>query len=268
MVTRAFVRSLVRLILCGSLLMMLEPVGCAKKWPDWVKPCRKSDGPPDDCILKRITEALPHVVNGYPKAYIPKLDPLAIKSLSVSTGNKQVGLSLTLNDCLFYGTKITEFYKVHHDFEKKHCDFYWRVPKLTILGQYKMDGKVLLVPIHGKGDGNITLTDVLSEMGLDYELVPKKGLHYARSINSNMTFSVGRAYFDLKNLFDGDKYLGAQMNAFLNENNADVIQEFGPAVGDAFNKVFRSIIQIILDLVALETIYPDIEIDPNKQHVD
>uniref|UniRef100_A0A8D9EUJ8 Protein takeout n=4 Tax=Cacopsylla melanoneura TaxID=428564 RepID=A0A8D9EUJ8_9HEMI len=265
MVTRTFIQSSARLILFGSLLLIiLESGESAYKWPAWVKPCRKSDGPTDECVTRRIAEALPNLLNGYPKAHIPKLDPLTITSLSVDTGNKQVGLSLKLKDCLIYGTKTAVLYKVHHDFENKHYDLYYRNPRLEVLGDYNMDGKILLLPIHGKGPGNITLTDVLGLMKFNYELVPKKDLHYARIINSTMTFTVGRAYFEFKDLFNGDKYLGAQMNSFLNENYAEVIREFGPAVGDALNLVFRAIIQEIFDLVALEKIYPDIDINPNK----
>ncbi|KAL1449636.1 hypothetical protein WDU94_002122 [Cyamophila willieti] len=152
------------LVLLGSLLTIFKPAECATKWPDWVKPCRKTDGPLDDCIVKRIAEAQPNVLNA----------------------------------------------------------------------------------------------DVKGDFRFDYELQPKKGLHFAKITNSSMTFSVGKAYFNLKNLFNGDKYLGAQMNTFLNENYQEVIREFGPAVGDAFNQVFRSIMQGGFDLVALETAYPDI----------
>uniref|UniRef100_A0A8D9BPB8 Protein takeout n=1 Tax=Cacopsylla melanoneura TaxID=428564 RepID=A0A8D9BPB8_9HEMI len=264
MVTRAFVCYSRKLILLVSLLTIFEAVDCASKWPSWVKPCRIKDGPVDDCIARRIAEAQPNVINGYPKARIPKLDPLTVTSIAVDTGSKQVGLSLKLYDCLIYGLKSAVFYKAHVDFEKKHYDLYWRNERLMVLGQYVMDGKVLLLPIQGTGDGNVTLTDVTGDFRFDYELIPKKGLNVAKITNSSMTFTVGKAYFDLKNLFNGDKYLGAQMNNFLNENYAEVIREFGPAVGDAFNQVFRSIMQGGFDLVPIETAYPDLGHYPDK----
>uniref|UniRef100_A0A8D9BNU7 Protein takeout n=1 Tax=Cacopsylla melanoneura TaxID=428564 RepID=A0A8D9BNU7_9HEMI len=111
---------------------------------------------------------------------------------------------------------------------------------------------------------NVINADVTGDFRFDYELIPKKGLNVAKITNSSMTFTVGKAYFDLKNLFNGDKYLGAQMNNFLNENYAEVIREFGPAVGDAFNQVFRSIMQGGFDLVPIETAYPDLGHYPDK----
>ncbi|KAL1462276.1 hypothetical protein WDU94_014125 [Cyamophila willieti] len=246
-----------RLILLASFLIIFDSVQCANK-PDWAKPCRKSDGPVDDCVRRRITEALPHLINGYPKARIPKIDPIAVKSLSVVTGSKQVGFSLKINDCLIYGMKTSDYYKVHVDFEKKRYDIYYRNPRMEFQGQYEMDGKVLLLPIQGKGDGNMTLTDITAFYTFDYKLVPKNGLHYVKITNSSMTFEAGRGYYDLKNLFNGDKYLGTQMNNFLNDNYADLIREFGPAMADAFNQVFRSIYQAVFDMVPHEKMYPDI----------
>lgn len=50
---------------------------------------------------------------------------------------------------------------------------------------------------------------------------------------------------------------GAQMNNFLNENWSEVIREFGPAVGDAFNHVFRQLVQNGFDMVPFDGFFPE-----------
>lgn len=47
------------------------------------------------------------------------------------------------------------------------------------------------------------------------------------------------------------------MNNFLNENWSEVIREFGPAVGDAFNHVFRQLVQNGFDMVPFDGFFPE-----------
>lgn len=51
--------------------------------------------------------------------------------------------------------------------------------------------------------------------GFDYELAPKKkgGKDHIRITTSSVKFEIGRAYFDLKNLFNGDRLLGEPLTS-------------------------------------------------------
>ncbi|KAL1449634.1 hypothetical protein WDU94_002120 [Cyamophila willieti] len=257
MVPSTFSSCFTKLILLGSVLSFFKPVESVKPAPSWVKPCRKSDGPVDDCIVKRIAEFMPHILPGLPKYRIPTLDPLEVTSIAVDTGSKQVGLSLEVYDSQIFGLKKADFYKVHLDFDNRTYDLFWRNPRLMNIGHYKMDGKILVLPIKGTGEGNVTMTDVEGIMRFNFDLVPKKDKHYAKITKSTVDFTVGRAYFNFKNLFNGDKNLGKQMNMFMNENYNEVVREFGPAIGDAFNQVFAQIFQNMLDLAPFESVFPD-----------
>jgi hypothetical protein len=44
------------------------------------------------------------------------------------------------------------------DFDRNHIMYDTKVPLLTILGDYEISGRILLLPISGKGDINITLS--------------------------------------------------------------------------------------------------------------
>lgn len=105
---------------------------------------------------------------------------------------------------------------------------------------------------------------------------------------SSIDYENGRAYFQLENLFNGDKllgnsfvisissrgkekklitstftYAGENLLHFLNENWKEVTTEIGPAIGEAISEVFRIILTNIADLVPWEYIYPDIPAIPN-----
>ncbi|KAI5715734.1 hypothetical protein M8J77_021643 [Diaphorina citri] len=238
-------------------LIQFEATGSLKLPPN-IKTCKKNDPQLDACIVKRARDGIPYLVKGFPKFQIPVLDPLTITSLAVDQGNRQIGLSLKLLNAQIHGLGTADFYKSKIDLKNGHWEWYFTNPKLRVLGKYVMDGKVLILPITGTGDGNITLTGITSIYTLDWKLYRKSdGNIHANITNSRMDFNVTRAYFDFKNLFNGDKALGAQMNNFMNENWMEVIREFGPAVGDAFNQVFRKLIQNTFDLVSFDQFFPE-----------
>jgi hypothetical protein len=55
--------------------------------------------------------------------------------------------------------KCNIFYHCVHsiNFEKRHTHFAGPVPQVKIIGQYQMSGRILLLPISGNGDINLTL---------------------------------------------------------------------------------------------------------------
>lgn len=46
------------------------------------------------------------------------------------------------------------------------------------------------------------------------------------------------------------------MNIFLNENWKDLLNEFGPAIGDAFGTIMKNTLESVSDLVPYEFIFP------------
>lgn len=238
--------------------VVFQSVQCAAKLPVWVKSCSRSDaGPLDDCIVTRIRFAMPYLVPGYPKYRLPVLDPLEVTSIEVDSGSRHVGMSMKLSRTQIHGLRTADFYQSNIDIPNRHWELLFSNPRLEVLGDYKMDGKVLILPITGEGPGNITLTDVSGHYTMDWEYYQKNNKQYTRITSSSMGFKVGKAYFNFRNLFNGDKTLGAQMNNFLNENWSEVIKEFGPAVGDAFNQVFRRLIQNGFDMAPFDAFFPE-----------
>lgn len=228
------------------------------KTPHWVKNCSKS-GPLslDDCIVKRIRDAMPYVVPGYPKYRLPTLDPLQITAIEVDSGSKQIGLSLKMINTQIFGLRGSNFHTSKIDIPNRQWTLLYTNPRIEVIGKYVMDGKVLILPITGDGPGNITLNDVSGDFRMYWDYYEKNGKQYTRIYKSTMDFKVGKAFFNFKNLFNGDKALGAQMNNFLNENWSEVIREFGPAVGDAFNHVFRQLVQNGFDMVPFDGFFPE-----------
>ncbi|KAK3926821.1 Protein takeout [Frankliniella fusca] len=247
-----------RYFTCGALALIL--VVCyadALKLPSYIKACKRDDPKLNECALKNGREAVSRFVNGDRKYKIPNLNPLTLYNFGVDSGSSSVGIKLTFKEAQIHGLGEVDIRATKLDLEKKHIEFdlFWDV--FYILGDYEISGRVLVLPITGKGPANITVTNLVVTFGFDYELVPKKkaGKEYVSLTSSNVKFEVGRAYFDLKNLFNGDRLLGDNMNQFLNENWREVTKELGPSLADSIGAVIRQIIQQIVDVVPYDNIF-------------
>ncbi|BES95606.1 Hypothetical protein NTJ_08415 [Nesidiocoris tenuis] len=225
------------------------------KLPSYIKPCRRNDPKLEECVVQHGIAAIPKFLNGDPKYKVPRLEPLDITELKVRQGTKQVGLNLILKDCKIYGLKAAKFIKARVNLEGKHIEWDFKIPRIEILSDYEVDGQVLILPITGKGKANVTLTNLEITYKYDWTFDKRNSRNYMTFTKSELDFDTGRTYFDLQNLFNGDKFLGSNMNRFLNENWKEVTKELGPAVGQAFSDVFRLLLTRIASQVPYEEIY-------------
>lgn len=242
----------------AAALLAVLCVAEALKLPPYIKPCRRNDPKLDECGLKNGKEAVARFVNGDRKYKIPNLSPLTLYNFKVDSGSRTVGINLNFKEAQIHGLGGVDIRATRFDLTKKRIEFdlVWDV--FYVLGDYEINGRVLVLPIQGHGPANITVTNLVVTFGFDYELVPKKktGKDHVSLTTSNVKFEIGRAYFDLKNLFNGDRLLGENMNVFLNENWKEVTNELGPSLADAIGEVIRQIIQQIVDVVPYDNIFP------------
>ncbi|EDW67182.2 protein takeout isoform X4 [Drosophila virilis] len=111
-----------------------------------------------------------------------------------------------------------------------------------MVGPYIIKGKVLILPINGDGLSNLTLVNcdiALSFTGKPFE---KNGETHMEIANLRLTTKPERLYYHFSNLYNGDKALGDNMNAFLNDNWEAIFLEVRQSMELAFAEIFRTII--------------------------
>lgn len=75
-------------------------------------------------------------------------------------GQSPVNIKLNFRNITFVGLSNAEVYKVsgfHQNPQGDKLDIRFKTPKITIAGPYKINGKVLILPIQGDGLCNLTL---------------------------------------------------------------------------------------------------------------
>ncbi|KAK9754329.1 hemolymph juvenile hormone binding protein (JHBP) [Popillia japonica] len=141
------------------------------------------------------------------------------------------------------------------DLENKKLSTEIYFDKLDFTGTYLVNGRILILPIQGHGRAEISFGDIIIRFYTEYELLNNNGTDYMNLTNSKVSYTVKRAAYNLKDLFNGDEFLGEQTNKFLNENWKDLHQEFSPAIAGSIKTVVLKILTRILDVVPFNEIF-------------
>lgn len=150
-------------------------------------------------------------------------------------------------------------------------------PKITLTGPYSVEGKVLILPIVGKGNATI----VLGKRDNSPQLIPanvediidncqvhavvrlravSKGPNQtiAEVLEVKMKLDPSRVHYNLANLFNGRKDLSDAMHALINENWKEIFNELKGDIATAMGLIFKSVLNRTLGRQPLEQLFTGI----------
>ncbi|XP_055375228.1 protein takeout [Condylostylus longicornis] len=210
----------------------------------------------DKCLVDAVNKALVLLKDGSAEFGVAPLEPLKIKSMSISSGNAPINLkqnfkNVKVNDLISTST-ITR-YRTKLDKHLIVCDSISK--KIEVIADYEISGRILLLPITGHGQANITLIDTKIEHHLIGEPYTKDGVLYNKLKEYKVIFNPKRVYMYFDNLF-GDCRLSEAMNRFLNDNWELVFNELKSGYSESFGKVFKEITNKIFTKVPMDTLFP------------
>ncbi|PSN50424.1 hypothetical protein C0J52_08565 [Blattella germanica] len=125
-------------------LLLIGSTYAALPLPRYIKPCATSDPDFNKCAMSRARTTIENVL----KVTEIKVD---------NNGPQQAGIAFTLKNCKFYGPGDAEVTELNLDFDKLTLYLRIKIPRIMVVGKYDVKGRVLLLPITGKGDVNVTL---------------------------------------------------------------------------------------------------------------
>ncbi|KDR22098.1 protein takeout-like [Zootermopsis nevadensis] len=224
--------------------------------PHYIKACVTTDATFVECALQHGNEAIPYIVKGDRSYKIMKMDPMNIAEIQVRNGPRQAGLFLTMRDLELHGLKNAVLLKSDFNFDKRHFSHNFQVPLVRLTGKYSVSGKVLLLPIFGNGDMNVTMVNNTLSYSYDWDLKQMGDYRHMILKNSKAEIKPSRAFIHLSNLFDGDKLLGNQINGFLTENWQELFRDIGPTVAGAISEAVTSVVNGISKEVPYDDIFP------------
>ncbi|XP_049541563.1 protein takeout-like [Anopheles darlingi] len=244
----------------GIWFLGIARVDAGKDLPSSFEKCHRSDPQFDGCLRSAVNGAIKLLKDGLPEFGIMPLEPLAVDTITINQGGPSAPITLRQHFTgiqLSYLTNST-ILKYRTDLKKLIIKAEAITPRIQFAGNYTMDGRILLLPITGKGKANITLHRLKSHHELIGELVERDGGEKFMYIRKYLVhFDPKLVTFDFENLFNGDAALGKTMNQVLNDNWEVVFQELRSAYEDTFGYIFRKISNQIFLKVPMNKIFPE-----------
>ncbi|XP_017763070.1 PREDICTED: protein takeout-like [Eufriesea mexicana] len=216
---------------------------------------------PDDayynCIAEAAQDAVVSLARGLKSFKILPIEPLAVDNLKIGESQGSVALRQEYKNIKIHGlTKDLKVKSYHIDWDKCLISSDTFSPQVDFVADYKLDGKVLLLPIRGSGRSNITLYNLNSHNEIRCEKIQKNGETYLRTKKYVVKFDPGRVNLVFDNLFEGDKILGEQMNRFINENSDLIFKELQGPYEETFGLIFAKVSNDVFSRVPMNKMFP------------
>ncbi|EDV91331.1 protein takeout [Drosophila grimshawi] len=243
------------LLLCTVLLVGLA--SGASNFPAELPRCHQSD---TNCIIE-VTHKLvrQYARTGYPAAGFPQVEPFLVKRFDISDGRTgSLSLKLNFRDVNVEGLSGVKFDRaVGFDANPSTSKFemYGSFPKIVMRGKYLADGRILILPIRGDGDAEITLHNPKFSVKFKPAAQPRNGLTYLSVDKLKVLVEPQKMNIKLTNLFNGDQALGNNLNQFLNDNWSDVWSELQPSIHVAIADIMKSILATLFKRFAYEDMF-------------
>lgn len=228
--------------------------------PEFVKTCYKLKPAFANCSTHAVQALFNEIPKGLPEIGLPPLDPLkldAIKILQGGGGPVTVNASLTnvtvkgfgKTDILYNNVDPTTF-----DFHTKlHLD------RLRIDGSYELNGRILVIPLRGKGNCWFDAKDININAISDVILVKRNGFHFYNITGVHVKFTIGGLKLHMYNLFDGIKALEDSTNAYLNSNWRPVAESLSPILSKTIEDIMIDILRTVFDHIPADFFIADIQ---------
>ncbi|XP_071455745.1 protein takeout-like [Hetaerina americana] len=249
-------RFISRLLTCLLAILALTDTANALL-PDYIKVCKKSDPKSNQCILNSIQELRPKLLKGIPELNVPSLEPLNIPEIKFSSGPQAAKFDATLSNIVVRGPGSFIIRELRADLKNNVFDFNLLLPQLFFEGDYKLDVKILLLPIRGAGKIHGNFTEYTAEVHMPGNKIKRDGEEYLELEKMQMKIKVGKTQIRLSNLFDGDPILGEATNRILNENSKIFIEEISPVLEDTLANLFTAIANRITLTFTYKELFPE-----------
>ncbi|XP_014285325.1 protein takeout [Halyomorpha halys] len=221
--------------------VFLFAAGSWAAMPHGWQSCPKSSKDHIPCLIKQVNKAIQTLKGGSKPLAVNPLDPLRILTLKIDQGSGPVSIKLEFKDTDISGLS-TCVLKTLTNKDWKRLEGTGTCKTLDVNGKYKIDGKILALPIQGEGDSKVHLDEVNVVVSVDIkEIDGKDGKKHFSAESFNFVITPTKQTFNFENLFNGNKALADNMNTFLNENGEQIFKELQPAISKALSQAFSVI---------------------------
>jgi len=240
------------ILVSGFLLTNAGPA----KIPEYIHTCKRNDPRVSKCVRESIAVIKPKLKSGIPEINVPSLEPLFLAEIPILRGDDSTNFRAYLRNVNVYGASDFEVTKLKMDIENVIYRVSVKIPALTLIGEYDIDARILVVPIQGKGPFSANVTDCEGRAVLKGEIDESQGFKRLKFTTFQFAIVFKGFNLHLDNLFNGDPVLSKAANDLLTENKAEFIQAALPRIERRAEELLLDIANKITNTLDYDEMFP------------
>ncbi|KAF2890881.1 hypothetical protein ILUMI_15292 [Ignelater luminosus] len=238
-------------------VMCISTINCiSHDLPDYFPRCPINDPNLNNCLLKAFNTVRPYVKKGVDEIGILPFEPLVLETFSLSQENIAVNFTVTTWNFTIGGIDNYNVKEINYNPETLVFSTKMEFGALPIYSMYEMSGRVLHIPVEGKGFVAATLGPVNATIRIEGELVEADGVEYYNTTNIKVTESINDIEITMQGLFGGDEELGRVTNSLLNRFSVGIIHACTPALEQLAEEMFMRFMKSFTGSVPYYKIFP------------
>ncbi|XP_044268677.1 uncharacterized protein LOC123013889 [Tribolium madens] len=218
--------------------------------------CYRDDPDLNQCLLNATEQVRPFLQKGVPELNVPPISPFYVPEVNLQLGTEFISYKSSLTNVIVTGLDTYKFTKFDFDVKKLLFTGAVTMGKINIKGNYSIKGKILTVPIEGKGQLDTTVVSSNGSLVQQAKLVTKKGKIYLESEKTKIYIDVGEVKSKMDGLFDGNEVLAKAADNVIKENLQDIIEEVKPAIEEVFTQIMEGILFKSVYRIPYDKLYP------------
>lgn len=195
----------------------------------------------------------PKLAKGIPEMGIPPMEPLVVPQATLDTGSAFKAEFKNIQ--VYHDTEFT-FDDFLIDFDKNKIEFPIFFPKMRLVSDYKISGRLLILDLNGSGKADGNLTDIKAVAYLNGKRVTKNGKEHMNFDDNRISIDIGSGVFQFDDLFQNNPELTKTTNEVINQNIHEIIKELKPLLEDTIGSIVFSITTRIFKRYPLDTLFP------------
>uniref|UniRef100_A0A1A9ZDI3 Uncharacterized protein n=1 Tax=Glossina pallidipes TaxID=7398 RepID=A0A1A9ZDI3_GLOPL len=227
------------------------------KFAPEIEKCKAGD---HICITQRINDVIRRYPEGNPLFKMPNLKLITVDRLAETktASNTPLQLKFQLFDVKITGLDKAKALSVK-GFEKdtQYHEIEFQVPIMKIVARYEIDGKLLLLPIKGSGNGEFIFKDVHITGTHKFNLEKRDGKNYIKTVSFLTSMEPRSITFKFENLFGGNKELTDATNKVLSDNSLDVWNVMGEQFKNGLGQLYRKILSPGMECLSYDDFFVD-----------
>ncbi|XP_065371482.1 circadian clock-controlled protein daywake-like [Calliphora vicina] len=223
-----------------------------------IQKCKSTDN--DKCIGKAIEQIFKLYPNGNPEFGMPSIASFNLTNLKISRSNPNSPIQINFEfiKCSVYGlekAKILRTAGLDKEFHNVEIDAI--IPNLRLNGDFESTGKLLLLPINGKGKAVIELKECKIQTRTKVVLEKRNGKNYAKIKKCKAVIEPKQMLVKLENIINDNAVLSESINGVINENWQDVWSELQEGINKIVENILINLMSDILKELSTDDFYLD-----------